>query len=528
MAELEGTAGRLRVEDELHQAGAVAKVDEDQPAVVAAAVHPARDANGRPDAVVAAPGRTRRRGTRSAAAPESRLAAHPAASSSTSSGDVHLALLARAHVAKPARPVPLQDHRAARRPRRSAWRIWPFMLRDRRGRAPRASPAWRSSVDQGERALALVVGGGDEDVMGQLCPVALDRQQDPLHARGPADRRGSRPAEQLDQPVVAAPARHLRLGAEARRSGTRTRCGCSSRARGPWSRRARRRCRPARAAAGRSRSARRPRRRGGRASSGASAITARVPSSLESKARSGFSSIRSRTSSVQLGLVLAQVRDQLVSVLAARLQRPEARRAAAQRRHLEPAEQLVEEHDQLGVDERRVGADRLGVELGELAKAPRLGALVAKERAVPPQLHRLRELLHPVLEVGPGDRRGALRAQGDAAPALVVEGEHLLADDVGRPAHAAREQLGVLEGRGLDPPVAGALEELAAPRLDPRPRGRRPREARRRCHAEPGSVRPSGASLVLLTSGPAYRASSARNGFVARSAPSVVTPMWPG
>ena len=38
--------GRLRVEDELDEAGAVAQVDEDQPAVVAAAVHPAGDTGG--------------------------------------------------------------------------------------------------------------------------------------------------------------------------------------------------------------------------------------------------------------------------------------------------------------------------------------------------------------------------------------------------------------------------------------------------------------------------------------------------
>ena len=42
---------RLRVEDDLHQAGAVAQVDEDEAAVVAAAVHPARDAHLVADAV---------------------------------------------------------------------------------------------------------------------------------------------------------------------------------------------------------------------------------------------------------------------------------------------------------------------------------------------------------------------------------------------------------------------------------------------------------------------------------------------
>ena len=44
LGERERRAARLRVEDELDEAGAVAQVDEDQAAVVAAAVHPAGDA----------------------------------------------------------------------------------------------------------------------------------------------------------------------------------------------------------------------------------------------------------------------------------------------------------------------------------------------------------------------------------------------------------------------------------------------------------------------------------------------------
>ena len=50
--------------DELHQPGAVAQVDEDQPAVVAAAVDPAGDADGLADARGAELARTRRRGSR--------------------------------------------------------------------------------------------------------------------------------------------------------------------------------------------------------------------------------------------------------------------------------------------------------------------------------------------------------------------------------------------------------------------------------------------------------------------------------
>ena len=51
MAELERLPRLVRVEHELHQPGAVAEVDEDQAAVVAAAMHPAGDADLGVDAV---------------------------------------------------------------------------------------------------------------------------------------------------------------------------------------------------------------------------------------------------------------------------------------------------------------------------------------------------------------------------------------------------------------------------------------------------------------------------------------------
>ena len=59
MPELERPARLVGVEDQLDQSGAVAQVDEDESAVVAAAVHPAGDPHLRVDAVgqrLAAPG----------------------------------------------------------------------------------------------------------------------------------------------------------------------------------------------------------------------------------------------------------------------------------------------------------------------------------------------------------------------------------------------------------------------------------------------------------------------------------------
>ena len=59
MAELERVAGLVGVEDELHQSRPVAQVDEDEPSVVSAAMHPARDPHLGADPVrqhLAAPG----------------------------------------------------------------------------------------------------------------------------------------------------------------------------------------------------------------------------------------------------------------------------------------------------------------------------------------------------------------------------------------------------------------------------------------------------------------------------------------
>src|SRR4029079_17127115 len=69
-------------------------------------------------------------------------------------------------------------------------------------------------------------------------------------------------------------------------------------------------------------------------------------------------------------------------------------------------------------------------------------------------------------------RGGPLRPQGEAAPALVLEGEHLLADDVGRLADAALEEVGVLEDRRRDRLVAGAGEDLGGGAFEAAPGAR--------------------------------------------------------
>ena len=154
----------------------------------------------------------------------------------------------------------------------------------------------------------------------------------------------------------------------------------------------------------------------------------------------------------QLALVRAQVVLEVAPVGLARGRRAEAREPQPQPARADRLQQLGEQQDQLGVDRRVVGADRLGADLPELPEAPGLRALAAEEAAQVPQLHRLRLLVHAVLEVGAAHRRGALRAQGQRLARPLVERVHLLLHDVGRLADAAREQLGRLEGRGLDAP----------------------------------------------------------------------------
>ena len=211
----------------------------------------------------------------------------------------------------------------------------------------------------------------------------------------------------------------------------------------------------------------------------------------------------------------AQEGGQALAIRGARVEAAQRAEAQAQAADVELAQEGVQEDDQLGVHRGIVGADGLGPDLPELPEAPGLRLLLAVVAAQVPELHRLGQRVHAVLEVGAADGRGALRAQGQRAPAGVLEGVHLLLDDVGGLADPAGEELGGLEGRRLDAPVAGRLEDLARGGLQARPRGgligqHVVRAARR---------------LGLLTHRPA---SACRKGFVARSRPSVVSPMCPG
>ena len=105
------------MEDELDDAGAVAQVDEDQAAVVAAAVDPAGDPRLGVDPVGEHLRRTRCRGSRwpLRAGQRSLIDASPPVISSTRSPRSTGALLAARHVAQLRGAVGLEDQDAARR-----------------------------------------------------------------------------------------------------------------------------------------------------------------------------------------------------------------------------------------------------------------------------------------------------------------------------------------------------------------------------------------------------------------------------
>src|SRR5580700_3332265 len=157
--------------------------------------------------------------------------------------------------------------------------------------------------------------------------------------------------------------------------------------------------------------------------------------------------------------VLAQVSLQLLAILLTGGEAPQARETQAHGGDTHLIQQGSEQADRLGVDRGILRAERLCAHLPELAIAPGLGALVAEEARQVPETYGLAELVHAVLDVGATDGSGALGTQSQRASGGVLEGVHLLADDVGGSPDPAREQLGRLEDGRLDALIAGALED---------------------------------------------------------------------
>ncbi len=115
---------------------------------------------------------------------------------------------------------------------------------------------------------------------------------------------------------------------------------------------------------------------------------------------------------------------------------------------------VVVELDDLGVEARIVGADRLDRDLPMFPVAAFLRRGIAVHRREGVELLRLRLTVQAVLDVRPADGRGRLGTQGERPAAPVLERVHLLLHDVGARARRPLEERGVLEYRGLDPAVA--------------------------------------------------------------------------
>src|SRR5580692_2495456 len=153
------------------------------------------------------------------------------------------------------------------------------------------------------------------------------------------------------------------------------------------------------------------------------------------------------------------MRLQPLAILASALDAAEAGKAQPETAYAHLREQRHQQRDRLGVHGGILGAERLGADLPELPVASGLGALVAKEARQIPELHRLAALVHAMLDIGSACGGGALWSQRQRASGLILEGEHLLAHDVGRLTDPAGEQLGCLERGRLDSLISGALED---------------------------------------------------------------------
>ena len=224
----------------------------------------------------------------------------------------------------------------------------------------------------------------------------------------------------------------------------------------------------------------------GRAASGASFITACVPASDESNARSGFASIRACTSGASLSArsrrkpFSSSEYSRRVSAVPRLDSRSRSSRAPASSSR--SASSAITSASIAGSSEPSTSAPTCV----NWRKRPGLRRLVPEERAPVPEPHRLRALVHAVLDVRAADRSGALRPQRQRPPAHVLEREHLLLHDVRGLPHAAREQLGVLEHGRLEVAVAGALERRRRQAEQRRAAPASPPAARRRCPSAPG------------------------------------------
>ena len=122
--------------------------------------------------------------------------------------------------------------------------------------------------------------------------------------------------------------------------------------------------------------------------------------------------------------------------------------------------------DDLGIQGWVVVAQGLDAKLLMLSVSSRLRPLVAENRCYIVKPHRLRQVMHPVLNIGTTYRSRALRAQSHHRPTPVSEGVHLLGHEVSLLTDAVGEKASVFENRGLDAAIAVELADGASLALD--------------------------------------------------------------
>ena len=105
------------------------------------------------------------------------------------------------------------------------------------------------------------------------------------------------------------------------------------------------------------------------------------------------------------------------------------------------AHQFPGHFDDLGVDGWVRISERFHAELVVLAETSCLRPLVAEHGAEVIHADWLREVVHPVLQVGPAHRRSTLGTERDAVATPVLEGIHLLFDDVRSLSHRSYEEI---------------------------------------------------------------------------------------
>ena len=132
----------------------------------------------------------------------------------------------------------------------------------------------------------------------------------------------------------------------------------------------------------------------------------------------------------------------------------------------------MQQLDHFRFDGRVIRAEHLGAQLVELPEAPLLRPFPAEHGPHVVDLPDLRVPMDLVLQVGPDHRCRPLRPKRKRAAVTVVEGVHLLGDDVGVFSHPPGKQLGAFEDRraNFGEPIEG--KDLPGGLLHPIPNHR--------------------------------------------------------